>query len=62
MAARCEIAQPGFPKVGNRCPGFLYNPRNTLDRALTLNLETAPVVRTVDIELGFDAAVVYARK
>lgn len=60
--ARCEIAQPGFPKIGNRCPGFLYNPRNASDMALGLDLEPAPVVRAVDVALGFGTTVGYARK
>lgn len=28
-APRCEISQPGFPRVGDRCRSFLYNPRES---------------------------------
>lgn len=23
---RCHISQPGFPAIGNHCPGYIYEP------------------------------------
>lgn len=60
---RCEIAQPGFPKVGNRCPGFLYNPRNALDLALALELDAPPLaIRSAEASVTFGTTLARLRK